>query len=120
MGLKSLMARLQNRATDTPDTSEKNIEYQGKAPIHASCTPDTSDTPCLVDARVNTLIRQLGEAVNDQEPEPPQTDPNAWSELSKAYQAHHFNCLICQSAGLGSRYGLRCGTGMALWRAYCD
>ena len=119
MGLKSLIARLQSRAADTSDTSNKNTGYQGKAPIHAGCTPDTPDTPCFVDTRTNKQIRQFGEAVNNQEPDL-QTDQNAWRELAKAYQAHHFNCLTCQSAGLGSRYGLRCGAGMALWRAYCD
>lgn len=43
-----------------------------------------------------------------------------WVELSKAYNAHHFNCQTCQAAGRGAQYGLRCGAGMALWRAYCE
>lgn len=34
-----------------------------------------------------------------------------------AYHAHHFNCSTCIAAGRGSRYGQRCGVGMALWRA---
>ena len=119
MGLKSLMARLQSLAVDTPDTSKKNTVYQGKAPIHGGCTPDTPDTPDFVDTRENSQIRQLGEAVNDQEPEP-QTDPNTWRELAAAYHAHHFNCPTCIAAGRGSSYGQRCGAGMALWRAYCE
>ena len=117
MGLKSLMARLQSLAVDTPDTFEKNKGYQGKASIHAGCTPDTPDTPDFVDTRENTQIRQLGEAVNDQEPKP-KTDPNAWPELAAAYHVHHFNCQICIAAGRGSRFGLRCGVGAALWYAY--
>lgn len=44
------------------------------------------------------------------------TDSHA---LDAAYLAHHFNCPTCIAAGRGSRYGLRCGAGMALWRAYC-
>ena len=41
-----------------------------------------------------------------------------WHELDAAYMAHHFNCKKCIAAGRGSRYGLRCGAGMALWQAY--
>ena len=44
--------------------------------------------------------------------------PADWHALDAAYLAHHFNCLACIAAGRGSRYGLRCGTGAALWRAY--
>lgn len=51
-------------------------------------------------------------------PDPPD-DPQDWKELAAAYHAHHFNCPTCIAAGRGSRYGLRCGTGAALWRAYC-
>ena len=43
-----------------------------------------------------------------------------WHALDAAYLAHHFNCPACIAAGRGSRYGLRCGTGEALWRAYPD
>jgi len=43
-----------------------------------------------------------------------------WHALDAAYLAHHFNCPACIAAGRGSRYGLRCGTGAALWRAYLD
>ena len=117
MGLKSLMARLQSRAADTPDTPEKNMGYQPKAPIHAGCTPDTPDTPCCSDTRANTQIGQLSEAVNDPEPEPP-TNPKDWRELATAYHAHHFKCGTCISAGRGAQYGLRCGVGAALWTSY--
>ena len=47
-------------------------------------------------------------------------EPASWRVLDAAYQAHHFNCPICIAAGRGSRYGLRCGVGMALWRAYSE
>lgn len=39
-----------------------------------------------------------------------------WKELDRAYQSHHVACPTCISAGKG--YGLRCGTGAALWAAY--
>ena len=119
MGLKSLMARLKSRAADTPDTPEKNTGYQPKAPIHAGCTPDTSDTPCFSDTRANMLIGQFGEAVNDPEPKPP-TNPNDWRELAAAYNVHHFKCSTCIAAGRGAQYGLRCGAGAALWGFYQD
>lgn len=45
-------------------------------------------------------------------------DPVDWHTLDAAYNVHHFNCPTCIAAGRGSRYGLRCGTGAALWRAY--
>ena len=63
------------------------------------------------------LIRWFTSAPND--PEPP-TDPAAWRELAAAYHDHHFACQTCIAAGRGSRYGLRCGTGAALWRAYAQ
>ena len=122
MGLKSLMARLQSwvpSAADTPDTPEINAGYQRKAPIHAGCTPDTSDTPRFGDTCINTQIGLLGDAANDPAPEPElPADPNAWRELSDAYNAHHFDCHTCIAAGRGTRYGLRCGAGAALWINY--
>jgi hypothetical protein len=59
----------------------------------------------------------LIEALAPAAPEPP-INPDAWRELDRAYLAHHVNCAVCQAAGRGSRYGLRCGTGAALWSAY--
>ena len=61
-------------------------------------------------------------AANDSashEPDPPD-HPSDWKEMAAAYHAHHFNCPTCIAAGRGSRYGQRCGAGMALWQAYCD
>lgn len=51
------------------------------------------------------------------EPEPP-ADPVGWHELDAAYMEHHFNCKTCIAAGRGSRYGMRCGAGAALWHRY--
>ena len=50
----------------------------------------------------------------------PPENPVDWHELAAAYQVHHFHCPICIAAGRGSRYGPRCGTGAALWRAYLE
>jgi len=120
MALKNLMMRLQCRAADTLDTSVKNMGYQRKAPIHAGCTLDTPDTPCFVDTPAIVQIEPLGEAVNDLATEPPEppTDPHAWRELATAYHLHHFKCSTCIAAGRGAVYGLRCGTGAALWTSY--
>lgn len=51
-------------------------------------------------------------------PATPPADPVDWHALDAAYLGHHFNCPTCIAAGHGSRYGQRCGAGMALWRAY--
>lgn len=39
-----------------------------------------------------------------------------WRPLASAYHTHHFKCASCIAAGKG--FGLRCGTGRALWAAY--
>lgn len=39
-----------------------------------------------------------------------------WREADRVYQLHHIGCATCVAAGRG--YGLRCGTGTALWSAY--
>jgi hypothetical protein len=121
MALKNLMARLKCRATDTPDTPEKITGYQRKAPIHAGCTLDTPDTSCFSDTREIVQIKPFFEALAANDPSPlpePPADPNAWRELAQAYHAHHFKCSTCIAAGRGAVYGLRCGTGAALWINY--
>lgn len=50
----------------------------------------------------------------------PSTDIQDWHELDAAYLNHHVSCKTCIAAGRGTRYGLRCGTGAALWTAYED
>ncbi|MCW2313605.1 hypothetical protein [Rhodoferax antarcticus] len=47
-------------------------------------------------------------------------EPTDWHVLDAACMAHHFNCPTCIAADCCARYGLRCGTGAALWRAYLD
>lgn len=81
----------------------------------------TADLRDLIRSSKALLIDWLT-AVNDaanHAPDPPD-DPVDWKELAAAYHVHHFNCPTCIAAGRGSRYGQRCGAGMALWRAYCE
>ena len=81
----------------------------------------TADLRALIRSSKALLIDWLTVA-NDATshlPDPPD-NPADWKELAAAYHAHHFNCPTCVAAGRGSRYGQRCGAGMALWRAYCQ
>ena len=70
----------------------------------------------LADALQAEPVEPMPGKTADAAPKPP-TD---WHALDAAYLAHHFNCPTCIAAGRGSRYGLRCGTGAALWRAYSE
>lgn len=79
----------------------------------------TADLRNLIRSSKALLIDWL-KAANDaasQEPDPP-VNPSDWKELAAAYYAHHFKCPTCIASGLGSRYGQRCGAGMALWSCY--
>ena len=76
-------------------------------------TPDLRE---LVKVNKVALVDWL-QAANDPAPEPT-ADPKDWRELAQAYNAHHFKCAVCIAAGRGAVYGLRCGTGAALWNAY--
>ena len=80
----------------------------------------TDDLRALIRDNKPLLLDWLT-AANDPAPEPePPADPNAWRELSEAYNAHHFDCHACIAAGRGAQYGLRCGAGAALWNAHQD
>ena len=67
---------------------------------------------------LRTLIRDSKALLIDWVKSAEPISPTDWHALDAAYLAHHFNCPTCIAAGRGSRYGLRCGTGAALWRAY--
>ena len=75
--------------------------------------PLRENRAALADALQADSVEPLPNTPADATPEPPD-----WHELDAAYLAHHFNCPTCKAAGRGSRYGQRCGAGMALWRAY--
>ncbi|MFM7000540.1 MAG: hypothetical protein ACKOXU_05700 [Limnohabitans sp.] len=60
----------------------------------------------------------LADALHSEPIPPLPSAPAERQTLDAAYLTHHFNCPICIAAGRGSRYGQRCGVGMALWRAY--
>lgn len=79
----------------------------------------TADLRAMI-LRSKTLLIDWLKAADDaasHEPDLP-VNPSDWKELAAAYHAHHFNCPTCIAAGLGSRYGQRCGAGMALWHSY--
>ena len=81
----------------------------------------TADLRDLIRSSKALLIDWLT-AANDavsHAPDPPE-NPLDWKELAAAYHAHHFNCPTCIAAGRSSRYGQRCGAGMALWQLYRD
>ncbi len=81
----------------------------------------TADLRDLIRSSKALLIDWLT-AANDaasHSPDPPD-NPLDWKELAAAYHAHHFNCVTCIAAGRDSRYGQRCGAGLALWRAYSE
>lgn len=84
----------------------------------------TADLRDLIRSSKALLIDWVKAANDAGDPasEPPinPTNPTDWHALDAAYLAHHFNCPTCIAAGRGSRYGLRCGTGAALWRAYSE
>lgn len=98
-------------------------------------TPASSLTPelrGLLKAQRDDLVRWLTtEASNDPTTQPaPHPAPAvetivetasletipSWQDLDREYQTHHIACPTCIAAGKG--YGLRCGTGAALWAAY--
>lgn len=70
------------------------------------------------EALTHALQFELREVLPAIPPEDVTPEPTDWHTLDAAYLAHHFNCPTCIAAGRGSQYGLRCATGMALWRAY--
>ena len=66
---------------------------------------------------------ELIESLQAEQAAPPTPPPPApalthaeWAALDRAYQSHHQTCAVCIAAGKG--YGLRCGTGAALWANY--
>ena len=137
MSLKSLMQYLGKQAAVTPVTPEKITGLQPEPAWIGRVPPVTPVTLYLDNARENVLPGQFGEAVNDPAAPELKTQPCAappvpvkpkkqtfmewqdtWRELDQAYQRHHFNCPTCIAAGQG--YGLRCGTGAALYTAYSD
>ena len=76
-------------------------------PVEPTNPTVVSTTLAAAQPEAKRLFRQRG---------PWLTDPE--SIAAKEYHAHHFNCPTCIAAGRGSRYGQRCGAGMALWSGY--
>ena len=86
-----------------------------RAAIARLLVPLREHRMALADALQAEQVEPLPSALADAAPE-----PSDWHALDAAYLSHHFNCPTCIAAGRGSRYGLRCGTGAALWRAYSE
>jgi len=89
--------------------------------LRLKVTPSSHITPEMREfakAHREELIALL---LAEQAPPPPPPTETAltrdeWDALDRAYQAHHWTCPTCIAAGKG--YGLRCGTGAALWADY--
>lgn len=84
----------------------------------------TTETLFVVSvAPVLAFMQKTGvdrQAANDAaNPTPDPLNKSAFAhKQDTAYQAHHFHCQTCMAAGRGIRYGVRCGVGISLWRAY--
>ena len=72
----------------------------------------------LIRANKDSLVDfLLIEAAKHRVLAPDEITKEEWLFLDAAYQEHHFKCPQCIAAGLGRKYGLRCGLGAALWRS---
>lgn len=80
-----------------------------------SLTPPEQPKPKLATSS-NTQVEHKADA---QTPKPPKVKhvDRPWKTLATAYYLHHGRCVICQAAGLSTRYK-RCGTGQTLWDIY--
>ena len=78
----------------------------------------TEDLRDLIRRSKTQLIDWLTAANDANSPVDDAGQPDDWKALAAAYHAHHFKCPTCIAAGRGTRYGQRCGAGMALWNAY--
>ena len=102
-----------------PASAEPHGLENLKKPVMPAAANDPAQGAGLVaNPAVATLVSS--QTPVSTEPAEPPLDPNAWRELAAAYHAHHFKCPVCIAAGRGAGYGLRCGTGAALWTTYSD
>jgi hypothetical protein len=121
MGIKAVRAYLKSLEVVPPVPPEKIMVAQ-KNPLQINVVPPVPPVP-----PTNTNSRDVFQPLPPSgvlKPASPasseQRDPNAWRELAAAYHLHHGKCVVCIAAGRGAGYGLRCGAGAALWRAYQD
>ncbi|MFM7009004.1 MAG: hypothetical protein ACKO0Z_06670 [Betaproteobacteria bacterium] len=113
-------------ASDTAETARESQAYQANPNIHAGCTADTAETRKKVNTEAHAEKELLsGELLNATRAQPKRLlrKRGLWltgakQSAARSYHEHHFNCPKCIAAGLGSRYGQRCGAGMALWHSY--
>ena len=99
-------------------TQPHGLENLIKPHIAAAANDPAQGAGLVANPAVATLVDS--QTPVSTEPAEPPIDPNAWRVLAAAYHAHHFKCPACIAAGRGAGYGLRCGTGAALWTSYSD
>lgn len=102
------------QAVRDPGLSVSIVEFDKL--LVAPASRITPELRALIRSHKDDLIRWCS-AQPANEPEPP-SDPSTWHKLAEAYHLHHFACKVCQAAGRGTQYGLRCGVGASLWGAY--
>ena len=110
-------------AVKTSVTAAENQTFQPEPACPLGCTLVTSVTAEKINADIQ--IAEIEAAPAQAEPKRLFRKPGPWltgaEQLSaQAYHAHHFSCHECKAAGRDSRYGQRCGAGMALWQLYCN
>lgn len=108
MGLKSVMAYLEKRLLDSQIAAAK---------LATQPSNDTGQQEQALPLKEVVVDATNAEISNVEKPELDPVDAlEHWYVIDRIYQSHHFGCPICIAAGKG--YGLRCGTGAALWRDY--
>lgn len=104
--------------------SAANLIKRGSLRGFATATPATPAThspfkpPTVATVATVAVANEPARAAN--EPTAAVAETIDWRELAAAYTTHHFKCQACIAAGRGSRYGLRCGAGAALWQTYTE
>ena len=116
----------------TPDTSDtsKNTDsresFLKSQPVQAANDPASAQPHDLAQppapAPASSEPPAAGASLGGKSRKPPKflDWAHGWLELDRAYQHHHWSCPVCIAAGRGAGYGLRCGVGAALYRAYDD
>lgn len=112
----SYLSRLKNlKGTEAHTTkTTETLFVVSVAPIPAPCKNSGGVLACV--GKATAIPANDPSSPKALEPQQaPAPEPADWQALDRAYQAHT-TCPTCIAAGKG--YGLRCGTGAALWAAY--
>jgi len=82
-------------------------------------TPTAANDPAPAPQDFTKLTREVFEeraAIAEHDGGLPRPHAEEMARLHTDYLVHHWGCKTCIAAGKG--YGLRCGSGAALWNAY--